>query len=125
MVTKGFHSGGASYVLSRESLRRFYEAHQDQHTTCRKDGGMEDIEIAKCLRTRDVYPGKSLDKYNREMFHPLRFINHFRRKVGWLEAYAENPLQIVCLSKDSRFVYTYSLFRIMIVVVINPYHSIM
>ncbi len=84
-------------MLSQESLRRFYQAHQTPNTTCRKDGGHEDVEIAACLRTRGVYPGKSIDKYNRETFHPLTFTNHFRSKSqpGWLAAYAENPLQTV------------------------------
>jgi glycoprotein-N-acetylgalactosamine 3-beta-galactosyltransferase len=91
-------------VLSRESLRRFYEAHNDPNTTCRKDGGSEDVEIANCLRTKDVYPGKSLDKYNRERFHPLKFIDHFNSKPGWLQSYAENPLQTVSLLKEICFV---------------------
>ncbi|CAF0774224.1 unnamed protein product [Adineta steineri] len=96
IVSKGYHSGGASYVLSRESLRRFYEAHNDLNSTCRKDGGAEDVEIAKCLRSKGVYPGKSLDKQNRELFHPLPYISHFRGNIpNWLKQYAENPLQTV------------------------------
>lgn len=95
-MDKGYHSGGGSYVLSRESLRRFYDAHRDPAMKCRKDGGSEDVEIAKCLRTKGVYPGKSLDQQNRELFHPLRFETHFRGSFpNWLRRYAENPLQKV------------------------------
>jgi len=91
-------------VLSKEALRRLYEAHQSPNTTCSKDGGGEDVEIARCLRTKNVYPGKSLDKYNRERFHPLTFINHFKLKASWIEAYAENPPQAVSLLKEICFV---------------------
>ncbi|CAF3721413.1 unnamed protein product [Adineta steineri] len=93
-VPKGFHAGGASYALSRESLRRFNEAHKDPNSTCLKDGGGEDVEIARCLRTKDVYPGQSLDKQNRELFHPFKYIEHFYGNFKvWLKEYAENPLQ--------------------------------
>ncbi len=113
-------------MLSKEALRRFYEAHQAPNTTCLKDGGGEDVEIAKCLRTKGVYPGKSLDKYNRERFHPLTFIDHFKTKPSWLVEFAENPLQTVSLLKEICFVnYLYIFFSITIVVVINLFHSIM
>jgi glycoprotein-N-acetylgalactosamine 3-beta-galactosyltransferase len=105
-VPKGYHSGGASYVLSRESLNRFYDAHQDPTSKCRKDGGSEDIEIAQCLRRRGVYPGKSLDKENRELFHPLNFADHFGGAFpDWLSTYAETPPQSVSLCFENRVLF--------------------
>ncbi|UJR27208.1 hypothetical protein I4U23_008504 [Adineta vaga] len=95
LVSKGYHSGGAAYVLSREAVRRFYEAHHNPNSKCRKDGGAEDVEIAKCLRREGVYPGKSLDDHNRELFHPLSFTDHFYGSLpNWLEKNAENPLKV-------------------------------
>jgi len=127
-VPKGYHSGGASYVLSQESLRRFYDAHKDPKSECRKDGGSEDIEIAKCLRTKGVYPGKSLDKQNRELFHPLSPAAYFRDSLpAWLSTFAENPPQRVSLLKAITFV-SYRvcfLLSITIVAVIKLYLFIM
>ena len=99
------HAGGAGYVLSREAIKRFYQAHHEPNTTCVKDGGAEDVEVAKCLRTKNVYPGISLDKYNRERFHHLSFASHFRGQFpDWFIEHAENkPVAVRELLPSLRF----------------------
>ncbi|CAF5109573.1 unnamed protein product, partial [Rotaria sp. Silwood1] len=73
---------------------RFYQAYNDPASNCAKDGGSEDIEIAKCLHTKGVYPGKALDKKNRELFHPFPFSRHFQGALpDWLLRNAENRVQ--------------------------------
>ena len=113
-IPNGYHSGGASYVLSRESLRRFSRAHRHGNAVCREDGGSEDVEIARCLRGLGVIPGRSLDAHGRELFHPLPFSHHFRGMFpGWLHLIAEHPLKKVSdLLADSLFV-NISSFRAM------------
>jgi glycoprotein-N-acetylgalactosamine 3-beta-galactosyltransferase len=93
-VENGYHSGGASYVLSKEALKRLYFAYKSRHTQCKSDGGDEDVEIARCLRTADVYPGESLDNEGKEMFHPETFAYHFEG-VDWLSEYSMNPVRTV------------------------------
>ena len=103
-VPKGYHSGGASYALSRESLRRFSQGHLSGNAFCVRDGGNEDVEIARCLRNLGVSPGRSLDEHDRELFHPLPFSHHFRGLFpDWLPAIAENPVRKVSDLFDSAF----------------------
>lgn len=54
---------------------------------------MEDIEVAKCLRSAGVYIGRSTDENNLDLFHPLSLSAHFLGAFpSWLDTYAENPL---------------------------------
>ena len=58
--------------------------------------GAEDVGIARCLRSQNVYVGNSSDEYGRELFHPLPFAHHFTGGVpSWMRRYASNPLRNV------------------------------
>jgi hypothetical protein len=77
-------------------LKRFYKEFTKPNSTCRRDGGSEDVEIAHCLRTGGVEQGKSLDEFNRERFHPLSFSSHYLQPLQeWLIGYSENKPVVV------------------------------
>jgi glycoprotein-N-acetylgalactosamine 3-beta-galactosyltransferase len=91
-VPKGYHSGGASYVLSKEALTRFYHIHEVPESPCREEGE-EDVLIGHCLRVMKVYPGNSLDSLGREMFHPYNFSTHFSGPfTEYMYKWAMNPM---------------------------------
>ena len=83
---QGFASGGAGYVLSRESLNRFVGVAlqgKNTHGTCNhmKNMGNEDIEVGRCLDSVDVRLGNTKDRFGRIRFHkepPTDFSNHKR-----------------------------------------------
>jgi hypothetical protein len=83
-------------VLSREALKRFNEAHQESKTRCRKDGGDEDREIAKCLRSKGVYPGISVDNQKRTLFNPIKYTDHFTRSLPkwYIESAEVTPVTV-------------------------------
>ena len=61
------------------------------NSSCAKDLGSEDVEIARCLRKKGVYMGNSTDRYNRERFHASSFKGHFNNPpADWLFTYSEN-----------------------------------
>ncbi|CAF1330660.1 unnamed protein product [Adineta steineri] len=102
-ISKGYdyHQGGASYVLSREALKRFNEGHQKPNTTCRKYGGHEDIEIRACLRSEGVYMGNTRDEENRERFHPLNFYDLFVGPIpDWYKQRAALEPSYECCGDD-------------------------
>lgn len=72
LVDKGYHSGGAGYVLSREAVKRFVKDAIPDASKCRQDSeGGEDVEIAKCLASVGVLAGDSRDAELRNRFFPF------------------------------------------------------
>ena len=95
-VEYGFHSGGAGYVLSAEAFERIGRFLQTNYSSC-SNIGMEDLDVAFCLRQLDVYPAKSLDEQGRERFHPLSIWDHYNGLYPqWFLNASSNAVKKVC-----------------------------
>ncbi|KAG8585559.1 hypothetical protein GDO81_005072 [Engystomops pustulosus] len=71
-------SGGAGYVLSRESLHRFIEGFKNG--TCTHKSSVEDLELGDCMEKVGVIPGDTRDSEGRESFHPFTPEYHITRR---------------------------------------------
>ena len=93
-VDKGYHSGGAGYVLTNSALKKLGEKLSTDYKFC-PNSGTEDIDVAKCARMLNIYPARSTDDLGRERFHPLSITRHytgnFSSPVDWIHWLAENP----------------------------------
>lgn len=99
LVPHGYHSGGAGYVLSHEALVRIGRALVENEHICNHNNGIEDVEVAACLRRLNVFPGNSTDQYGRERFHPLSIFERYDGSTyDWLQKYSQNPVKKVTRS---------------------------
>ncbi|XP_077339769.1 glycoprotein-N-acetylgalactosamine 3-beta-galactosyltransferase 1-like [Lithobates pipiens] len=68
-VKQGYMSGGAGYVLSKESLQRFIEGFRKG--VCSHRSPVEDLELGQCMENMGVIAGDTRDSEKRESFHPF------------------------------------------------------
>lgn len=95
IVEKGYHSGGGGYLLTKEAFTRLGKKLSEDMSFC-PNSGIEDVDIARCLRKLKVVPEKSIDECGRERFHPLDIDIHLKGAIpAWLNTYAENPPKTV------------------------------
>ena len=61
------HSGGAGYVFTRKVLKAFYEVMKNPKR-CKEISTAEDVELAKCLQSRNIFPKVSKDFRGKQIF---------------------------------------------------------
>ncbi|CAH0564897.1 unnamed protein product [Brassicogethes aeneus] len=103
-VKQGYMSGGAGYVLSKESVRRFVlEAIPNKKLCKQSNSGAEDVEIGKCLAAVNVTAGDSRDtdgSFRFLSFNPEHHLTHKKSEKFWYWQYVydEQPMGINCCS---------------------------
>jgi len=91
-----YNSGGAGYVFSRETLRRFLTVlGMKSVLSCPKgECFAEDVAVGRCLKAMGVYPSNTRDLSDRETFMPFTPKEHLtpRWPVGtWIYKFSFLP----------------------------------
>lgn len=79
LLPKGYNSGGAGYIISREAVKLMLTNRSSIPNDCPKDGAIEDFDIGKCLAKLGIYPEDELDETGRLTFHsdnPLKVLQN-------------------------------------------------
>ena len=113
VVSQGYMSGGAGYVISREALRRFGNRSAD---LCREDGGAEDVEFGKCLEKLQVPPKDSRDKLGQSRFHCFNPVTHLHGDYpDWYysyDKYLTSQVRLYCITcKNMQHKFLFLLFQ--------------
>ena len=111
IVKDGYMSGGAGYVLSKESLKRFATESLTDPSKCKQQAnGMEDVEMGNCLKAVGVRNEDSRDNLGRFRFLPFTPGTHIGHRKwnsqgfwywGYLQ-HEERQVNIFSCKSDSR-----------------------
>lgn len=94
---QGYFSGGAGYVISRESLQRLGEKGEDPYL-CKQDGLIEDYDFSRCLQNLGVALGKSADSLGRNRFNCFTPEIHLTGKMPpWYKSIEANGAKSVSI----------------------------
>ncbi|XP_021346821.1 glycoprotein-N-acetylgalactosamine 3-beta-galactosyltransferase 1-B-like isoform X2 [Mizuhopecten yessoensis] len=122
-VKQGYYSGGAGYVLSKESVRRLVKDGIETGN-CSDTGQWEDVDVGKCMETLGIKLGNSTDSKGRSRFHCFAPENHLLGRFpnghkGWepdvrsgSETISEYAVSFHHVRPDNMYVYEFFLYRL-------------
>lgn len=102
-----FHSGGSGYVFTRKVLMELYEAMKDPKK-CNETSLMEDVALANCLQSRNIYPKEAKDFMGREIFH------HYERPDSYyqMKYFSNETIAVHYIKSSTMYEFEFMLYRV-------------
>ncbi|KAI0229925.1 Glycoprotein-N-acetylgalactosamine 3-beta-galactosyltransferase 1 [Lamellibrachia satsuma] len=108
-----YFSGGAGYVMSKETLRRFGQRSPD---LCNSDLGAEDIKVSTCMARLGVTFVDSIDTFHKSRFHAYTFSSYNKNsnntnKMG-VKSVSDLAVSFHYVKPDTMYELEYYLYRL-------------
>ena len=104
LVKGGYHSGGCGYLLTGAAFRLVGHKLVTNRTYC-QNTGIDDVDLAACLRTLGVVINSSLDEIGRERFIPVNFLTMYNNSIpSWMFNYSAIYPKSVCFYLNTLFI---------------------
>lgn len=89
-------AGGGGYAISSQIVHKLGASLLNDSRYCEIVSGIEDIELAMCLKKLNVTQGDSRDRKGRERFHCYSFNDHWNGTERWIDKHAIYLPKYVC-----------------------------